>query len=126
MKEELCSGINHPWQIKPPIIVLKNGDHRVRLVCARCGGLRYDTRSPSGGVLRGRSYDHSEAYDKFLKDSKGTNRRSAAWISVIAETKEKVKDEGNKISLRLVHRAKKGRGSNARPRKRAERRSSHA
>jgi hypothetical protein len=117
MKEYLCSGINHPWQIKPPIVVLKNGSRRIRLECQRCGSIRYDTRSQHG-VIQGRAYDHSDDYDKFLESTgESKNRRLDAWQTVIKET---ATHEGNDTTLRLVRdKTKKLRHRNPRPVKRS-------
>jgi hypothetical protein len=73
----LCSAINHPWKLIPPILIMKDGSRRCYLECERCGSVRVDMRSPNGRVTRSRSYKHSGDFQEFLSGTKSKNRRAA-------------------------------------------------
>lgn len=107
----LCTAINHPWELRTPILIMKNGSRRCYLECPRCGSVRVDMRSPNGRITRSKSYKHSEEYQEFLTETRSRNRRAAMWSEIVGEAKEKPYSEKNHPHLRLLQ-APRARGQN--------------
>src|SRR5262245_1906700 len=112
---QLCRALNtHAWQIRGPIVVLRDDSRRITLLCARCHTWRSDVWGRRNGAILTRYYKHDAEYKSFIQE----HNNAEARVALLGQIKE-TQSETNNTGVRSLPGPKtKGRRGNVKSAKR--------
>jgi|SRR5215475_7431811 len=102
----LCRALNtHAWDIFGAIVILRDNNRRVTLLCRRCETTRQDVWAMNGRMLT-RYYKHGSEYSAFIKDYDRQEARGylLTQLKAVEAPKEKEHGKGNNPDVRLARK----------------------